>query len=102
MKAPKQIAIEAAKEAGKLLLRLSQDEIKYQMKSAHDILAEGDLQSEKIIIDKIKAAFPNHSVLSEEKGEEDHNKEYLWVIDPIDGTINFSRKIEEYAISIAL
>lgn len=102
MNTPKHVAITAAKEAGELLLQLSRDDIKYQMKNAHDILAEGDLKSEKLIIDRIKQAFPDHSILSEEKGEENHGKEYLWVIDPIDGTINLARKIEEYAISIAL
>lgn len=102
MNTPKQVAITAAKDAGKLLLQLSQDDIKYQMKNTHDILAEGDLKSEKLIINRIKQTFPDHSILSEEEGEENHGKEYLWVIDPIDGTINFSRKIEEYAISIAL
>ena len=102
MSTPRSVAIDAAKEAGELLLQLSKEDIKYQMKSEHDILAEGDLQSEKIIIDKIKGSFPRHSILSEEKGEEDLDKEYLWVVDPIDGTINFSRKIEEYAISIGL
>jgi myo-inositol-1(or 4)-monophosphatase len=95
----KEIAITAAKEAGELLLQLSQHDIHYKMKNAHDILAEGDLKSEKLIIEKIKQTFPRHSILSEEAGEEDHEKEYLWVIDPIDGTINFARNIEEYAIS---
>jgi len=98
----KQIAISAVKEAGRLLLDLSQDDIRFQMKNAHDVLAEGDLRSEELIISRIRKEFPDHSILSEEEGEEVHGKEYLWVIDPIDGTINFSRKIEEYAISIAL
>lgn len=102
MKQHKQLAIEAAKEAGEILLSLSKQDIKYEMKNAHDILAEGDLKSEEIIIKKIKSAFPDHSIFSEEKGEESHNSEFLWIIDPVDGTINFSRHIEEYCISIAL
>ena len=102
MNSPKQVAIAAAKDAANLLLQLSQEDIKYKIKNVRDILAEGDIKSESIILDRIKQAFPQHSILSEEKGEENHGKEYLWVIDPIDGTINFARKIEEYAISIAL
>ena len=98
----KEVAIEAAKEAGEMLLELSKNKIKYSMKNSYDILAEGDLQSEKIIISKIKSAFPDHNILSEEAGEDDATSEYLWIIDPIDGTINFSRHIEEYCISIAL
>lgn len=102
MQSYKQLAIEAAKEAGEILLSLSKKDINYQMKNAHDILAEGDLKSEKTIIKKIKSSFPHHSIFSEEAGEENHNSEFLWIIDPIDGTINFSRHIEEYCISIAL
>jgi len=98
----KQVAIDAVKEAGELLSQLSKNDIKYKMKTPHDILAEGDLISEEIIINKIKSHFTNHSILSEEKGEENLSPEFLWIIDPIDGTINFSRHIEEFCISIAL
>lgn len=96
------VAIDAAKKAGEALLELSKSEIKYEMKNRHDILAEGDLVSEKTIIETIKCKFPDHDFLSEEKGEEITGSDYLWVIDPIDGTINFSRGIEEFCISIAL
>lgn len=102
MDSHKQVAIEAAKEAGNILLRLSKETVSYRMKNRLDIQAEGDLISEKYIIGRIKQSFPHHSILSEEKGEEIHNADYLWVIDPLDGTINFSRNIEEYAVSIAL
>jgi myo-inositol-1(or 4)-monophosphatase len=98
----KQLAIDAAKEVGDLLLELSKQDIKYEMKNPYDILAEGDLKSEKIIIDKIKSQYPGHSILSEEAGRETNDSGFLWIIDPIDGTINFARHIEEYCISIAL
>ncbi len=102
MKTPREVAIEAAQESGKVLLKLLEKDIKFQMKNTVDIQAEGDLQSEKIILNIIKQHFPDHSFLSEEMGEELRKSEYLWIIDPIDGTINFSRKIEEFCISIAL
>ena len=98
----KNVAITAAKKAGKILLNLSASKIRYKMKAKHDILAEGDIKSEKAIIDEIKRHFPTHGILSEEMGEYIKKSEYLWVIDPIDGTINFSRQIEEYCISIAV
>lgn len=98
----KQVAIQAAKQAGKVVLTLSKGDIKYEMKKRLDILAEADLKSEKVIIKKIKENFPDHSIYSEEAGKENHNSPYRWLIDPVDGTINFSRKIQEYAISIAL
>jgi myo-inositol-1(or 4)-monophosphatase len=98
----KAVAIRAAKEAGDILLQLAQSPLKYKMKSARDIQAEADLRAEAIIKSKIKTAFPDHKILAEESGEEGENSEYLWVIDPLDGTINYTRGIEEYAVSIAL
>lgn len=98
----KEVAIQAAKQAGKVALALSKGDIKYEMKKRLDILAEADLQSEKTIIELIAKNFPDHSILSEEAGENLGKSDYLWVVDPIDGTINFSRRIKEYCISIAL
>lgn len=98
----KSVAIEAANEASKVILEFSKSDISYSMKSVRDIQAEADLAAERLIIDKIKQSYPDHSILSEESGSENHQSEYLWIVDPIDGTINFSRHIEEYCISIAL
>lgn len=98
----RRVAIEAAREAGVLALSLSAGKINYQTKGEYDILAEADTKSESLIIKKIKDNFPDHSVLSEESGENDKKSEYLWVIDPVDGTINFERRINEYCVSIAL
>jgi len=98
----KNVAIKAVKKAGLVLLALSKKEIYYEMKKKRDILAAGDLKSEQIIVQEIKKYFPQHDVLSEEEATEINHSEYLWVIDPIDGTINFSRNLEEYCISLAL
>lgn len=96
------VAIEAAKEAGAVLVKFSRGPIRYRMKSERDIQAEADLESEKVIKSKIKSAFPDHKILAEESGEDGVESEYLWVVDPLDGTINYARGIEEYAVSIAL
>lgn len=98
----KDIAVKAAHQAGEYTLQFLDKPVAYTMKNAHDIQAEADLGSEKIIISAIKSAFPDHSIFAEESGHEDTHSDYLWVIDPIDGTINFSRHIEEYCVSIAL
>ena len=99
----KNVATQASKGAGAVLSELFRCKIKkYEMKNKFDILAEADLKSERIIIDHIKKSFPDHSILSEEKGEEHHSSEFRWIIDPLDGTINFSRGIEEFCISIAV
>ncbi|NUM25817.1 MAG: inositol monophosphatase [Candidatus Buchananbacteria bacterium] len=98
----KTTAIIAAKKAGKELLKLSDEKIKYRLKKKHDILAEADLKSEKIIINEIRKHYPAHSILSEEMGQDLNTSNYLWVIDPVDGTINFSRQLNDYCISIAV
>jgi len=95
-------AIEAAKKAGEVLLELSEKEIKYEMKNSHDILAEADVKSEQIILETISRDSPEHSIFAEEKGEVIKDSEYKWIIDPLDGTINFVRGIDEYCTSIAV
>lgn len=98
----KTVAVEAARAAGKILLELFKKGAEFSMKNKYDILSEADLASEKIIIDKIKESFPEHSIFSEEAGKEMTDSDYLWIIDPVDGTINFSRGMEEFCVSIAL
>lgn len=98
----REVAIAAAKDAGGIILKLAQHPLAYDKKSERDIQAEADLESEKSIKNQIKSAFPGHSILAEESGAEAGGSDYLWVIDPLDGTINYARGIEEYAVSIAL
>jgi myo-inositol-1(or 4)-monophosphatase len=98
----KDIAIKAARKAGDYTLGFIDTPINYKMKNAHDIQAEADVVAEKIIIEAIESAFPDHDIFAEESGRKQKKSDYMWVIDPIDGTINFSRHIEEYCVSIAL
>ena len=58
--------------------------------------------AEKVIKDDILAKFPDHSILAEESGETASSSEYLWVIDPLDGTTNFVHGLSPYCVSIAL
>ncbi len=97
------VATDAAKEAGAVLRELFAERTKrYEMKNAHDIVAEADLKSEAIILGRIKEAFPDHAILSEEARESGKESEYRWIVDPLDGTINFSRGITEFSVSIAV
>jgi len=98
----KTVAISAAKAAGDQIQELAKEEITFKMKGPQDIQVEADLVAEKIIKDKIRENFSSHSILSEEAGEDVKEKEFLWIVDPLDGTINFARHIEEYCVSIAL
>ena len=68
----------------------------------NNLVTEADHASEKAIIDVIKLAYPGHFILSEETGEIVTDSEYKWIIDPIDGTVNFANGIPICCVSIAL
>jgi myo-inositol-1(or 4)-monophosphatase len=70
-------------------------------KGAKDLLTESDTESEKLIIDTIRKVFPSHGILAEESGSDNKDAEYIWIIDPLDGTTNFAHNIGLFAVSIA-
>jgi len=99
------IMIKASEKASKALIRDFGEIEKLQVskKSPTDFVSNADIKAEKIIIEELKKAKPNYSILSEENGyDEQKDKKNTWVIDPIDGTINFLHGIPHFAISIAL
>jgi myo-inositol-1(or 4)-monophosphatase len=106
MQAALNIAIDAAREAGKIISRnLSRvDSLSITIKEKNDFVSEVDLQAEQTIINIIHRAHPHHDILAEESGMNNHskNKEYQWIIDPLDGTTNFLRGFPHYSVSIAL
>ncbi|OXS74745.1 inositol monophosphatase family protein [Domibacillus enclensis] len=95
-------AIELGKEAG-AFLRPNEGKAGGQtMKAAKDFVTEMDVRVEALIIKRIQAAYPDHRIFSEEAGVIESNSDYEWVIDPIDGTINYSIGVPQYGVSIAL
>ena len=98
------IMIKASEKASKVLIRDFGEIEKLQVskKGPSDFVTNSDLKTEKIIIEELKKAKPNYSILSEEKGTEKNKDKKTWIIDPIDGTINFLHGIPHFAISIAL
>ena len=92
-----------AKRAGDLCLEIQQDLGEVHYKSKKDVVTRADIASEKLIVEGIRAAFPTHSIRTEEAGViEGSDPRYRWIIDPVDGTVNFSRGIPLWGISIAL
>ncbi len=67
-----------------------------------DLVTKADIESEEYIINQINKEYPNHSILAEESGRITNENEYLWVIDPLDGTTNFSHNLPIFAVSIGL
>ena len=99
------IMIKASEKASKALIRDFGEIEKLQVskKGPTDFVSNADIKAEKIIIEELKKAKPNYSILSEENGyDEQKDKKNTWIIDPIDGTINFLHGIPHFAISIAL
>lgn len=74
--------------------------IKY--KGVIDLVTEFDLKSEKYIIASIAKKYPTHDILSEEGSSKDTESDFLWVIDPLDGTVNYAHRMPVYSVSIAL
>ena len=98
------MALRAARKAGDLIVRASDDmdRVGYQAKTAADFVTEVDIAAEKEILYQLGKAYPEHRFLCEESGlSGNEDSDYTWVIDPLDGTSNFLRGIPHYAISIA-
>lgn len=90
-----------ARDAGAIARRYfrSGGALRVAEKGVHDLVTQADLEIDSFLIERLKSAFPDDGVLTEESGGT--AARHLWVIDPIDGTQNFARGIAHFAISIA-
>jgi len=100
------IAVKAARAAGAIINRaaLDVDLLKVNTKNPNDFVTEVDLAAERVIIDTLLEAYPGHGILAEESGRSHgaRDSDYVWIIDPLDGTTNFIHGLPTYAVSIAL
>ena len=99
------IMIKACEKASKIIIRDfgEIENLQVSKKGPGDFVTNSDIRAEKIIIDELKKAKPNYSIISEENGiENNKDLDNTWIIDPIDGTINFLHGVPHFAISIAL
>jgi myo-inositol-1(or 4)-monophosphatase len=90
-----------AKAAGELVRAGFESEHTIGYKGAVDVVTESDKKSEEFLLAQLKANFPHHAVLTEESGEHAGEADHLWIIDPLDGTVNYSHRLPIYSISIA-
>lgn len=97
------IAVRAARAAGNIIVRYVDrvDAVAVSTKAYNEFVTEVDRQAEHTIIDIIHKAYPHHGVLGEETGSH-AGDEYLWIVDPLDGTTNFVHGFPHFAVSIAL
>ncbi|MBW2408026.1 MAG: inositol monophosphatase [Deltaproteobacteria bacterium] len=98
----KQTAIEAARKSAKILRSRFGNISRIRQKENTEIVTEADTESEEVIISTIHTEFPDHAVLGEECGLIKGASEYKWIVDPLDGTLNFAHQIPIFSISIAL
>jgi len=100
------IAVRAARSAGSIINRaaLDLDVLKVASKGTNDFVTEVDQAAEEAIISTLLEAYPGHAILAEESGRQRGSKhsDYLWIIDPLDGTTHFIHGFPVYAVSIAL
>ncbi|MGI4815699.1 MAG: inositol monophosphatase family protein [Janthinobacterium lividum] len=98
------IAIKAARSAGSIINRasLDLDRVQVTQKQHNDFVTDVDKAAEASIIDTLRIAYPDHTVLAEESGASAGSSDYQWIIDPLDGTSNFIHGFQYYCVSIAL
>lgn len=94
-------AIEAAQAAGQLIKSNFGSELTVNEMQRHDIKLELDVRSQKLITEMILERFPDHAILGEEGGDVGGNGDIEWIVDPIDGTVNYFFGIPHFCVSIA-
>ncbi len=96
-----QVALRAARAAGRIHLRWLNKTRTTRKSNALDLVTEADKEAEAIIIASIRRAFPSHAILAEESGASAQKSEHRWIIDPLDGTTNFAHGFPAFCVSIA-
>lgn len=100
------VAIKAARTAGSIINRAALDieSVRVSQKKANDFVTEVDQAAEAAIIETLLTAYPGHGIWAEESGKEHgaQDSEFVWIIDPLDGTTNFIHGLPTYCVSIAL
>ncbi len=96
------IALRAARLAGQHIVRGFDrpDLVKVSQKGHNDLVTNIDREAEQIVTETLLEKYPDHKITGEESGSTDKDAEYEWVIDPIDGTMNFARQIPHFCVSI--
>ncbi len=97
------LTIDIAREAGALLRQgYGQKKEITRKSSAVDWVTQFDTAAEKIILERLQAAFPHHQIVAEESGDNHNNSAFIWYVDPLDGTTNFAHSFPVFCVSMAL
>jgi myo-inositol-1(or 4)-monophosphatase len=99
----KQFVIDTISAAGQLLLdRFGRVQDIRRKENVSSIVTEVDLASEALILERIRQRYPDHNIVAEESGFEDHGSDWTWVVDPLDGTSNYAAGIPWYGVMLAV
>jgi myo-inositol-1(or 4)-monophosphatase len=98
------IAIRAARKAGSIINRAALDggALHVRAKRVNDFVTQVDGAAEQAVMEIVRKAYPDHGFIAEESGETSPGAEYVWIIDPLDGTTNFIHGFPQYAVSVAV
>jgi myo-inositol-1(or 4)-monophosphatase len=96
------VALEAAREAGAIQREHLETASRHEYKSPGELVTQTDVRAEREILDRITTRYPDHSILAEESGVADGSTNHRWLVDPLDGTVNFYHGVPDFAVSIAL
>ncbi len=94
-------ATEVARGAGSILLR-HYGRVSVEYKGPYDTVTAADRAAERFVVDRIRSQFPRHSIVAEEGGGYDGDSDFVWYIDPLDGTTNFAHGLTRFCVSIGL
>ncbi len=92
---------EIAREAGVVLLRYL-DRVAVEYKGDFDVVTAADRASEALIVERLRARYPHHTIVAEEGSGIDHHSEFIWYVDPLDGTTNFAHGFPAFAVTLGL
>jgi myo-inositol-1(or 4)-monophosphatase len=95
-------ALEIAREAAALIAEFARRRMGFELKGEHDLVTEADRASERLIVERLRAAYPSHAIVAEESGGYAAPSEFCWYVDPLDGTTNFAHGFPVYCVSLAL
>src|SRR5947209_6585334 len=98
-----EMAVDIARETSDLVLSyFGTDRVNPQLKGERDVVTAADVASEKLVLDRLKSSFPNDGVVAEEGSRFDVPSGRRWYVDPLDGTLNYSRGVPIWCVSLSL
>ena len=94
--------VNIAHEAGRLLAEFYRMRVGFELKGDFDLVTEADRASERLVVERLLANYPDHSIVAEEGGGREGSSEYRWFVDPLDGTTNFAHGYPAFNVTLAL